>query len=367
MRRYKVSKYKTTRQKSFRIGYILLLVVVIFLASRFFLVINNNSERGSLPYVQLLNLSMPIVEVQAYDEGLYIENVLDLKEVVIETLGLKNISTYGIISNEVNFFKNIKIDRDFSIAENVNKPILPFFSPFELSEKSTVMVNEEGSVVFNETSEAYDSKLKLELEGLNKKILIHHTHSQEGYSEIGSEGNWNSFDNNLNIMGVGDVLTKELEEGYGISVIHDKTIHDIDYTKCYEQSYKTVEMYLQEYGDFDLIIDLHRNSATESMTTVNLNGEDLARIMFVTAQNSSRYIANIELAQQFTSIAEGLFPTLLSGIPILDRTSGIYGNNLGLSDNMILIELGTNENSVEEARRSTKYIARIIAEYLKDK
>ncbi len=367
MRRYKVRNNRSVNRKKINVGYIVLLIIVIFFSYRFFTVINRRSERGSLPYVQLLNFSMPVVEVQVYDEGVYMENKVDLKEVVIETLGLKNISTYGIISNEVNFFKNIKIDRDFSIAENVDKPILPFFSPFELSEKSTVMINEEGAVIFNETSEAYDSKLKLELEGLNKKILIHHTHSQEGYSEIGSEGNWNSFDNNLNIMGVGDVLTKELEEGYGISVIHDKTIHDIDYTKCYEQSYKTVEMYLQEYGDFDLIIDLHRNSATESMTTVNLNGEDLARIMFVTAQNSSRYIANIELAQQFTSIAEGLFPTLLSGIPILDRTSGIYGNNLGLSDNMILIELGTNENSVEEAKRSTKYMARIIAEYLKDK
>ena len=126
-------------------------------------------------------------------------------------------------------------------------------------------------------------------------------------------------------------------------------------------------MYLQEYGDFDLIIDLHRDSYTDNMSAINLNGEDLARIMFVTAQNSPRYTANIELAQQFTSITEGLFPTLLSRMPILDRSSGIYGNNLGLSDNMILIELGTNENSIEDAKRSTKYIARIIAEYLKDK
>ena len=368
MKGYIDIRNKIAKRKCFRVKYIIFLIVILFFSFRFFLVINSNSERGSLPYVQLLNFSMPIVEVQAYDEGVYIENKLDLKEVVIETLGVKNISTYGIISNEISFFKNIKIDSTFNITETATKPILPFFSPYELSENSMVMVNEEESGVFNKVSAAYDPKLKLELEleGLNKKILLHYTHSQEGYSEIGAKGNWNSFDNSLNIMGVGDVLTKELEEGYGISVINDKTIHDIDYTKCYEQSYKTVEMYLQEYGDFDLIIDLHRNSATESMTTVNLNGEDLARIMFVTAQNP-RYIANMELAQQFTSIAEGVFPTLLSGMPILDRPSGIYGNNLGLSDNMILIELGTNENSIEDAKRSTKYIARIIAEYLKDK
>ena len=30
----------------------------------------------------------------------------------------------------------------------------------------------------------------------------------------------------FSVVGVGDVLAKELEEGYGISVIHDKTIHD---------------------------------------------------------------------------------------------------------------------------------------------
>ena len=106
MRRYEVRNNRPVNRKKINIGYIVLLIIVIFFSYRFFTVINRRSERGSLPYVQLLNFSMPVVEVQVYDEGVYMENKLDLKEVVIETLGLKNINTYGIISNEVKFFKN---------------------------------------------------------------------------------------------------------------------------------------------------------------------------------------------------------------------------------------------------------------------
>ena len=38
--------------------------------------------------------------------------------------------------------------------------------------------------------------------------------------------------------------------------------------------------------------------------------------------------------------------------------------NLGLSDNMIIIEDGSAGNTVEEAKNTAKYIARIIAEYI---
>lgn len=304
---------------------------------------------------------MPVVQ-QTYDESVYMESGLTIEKIITEAIGLNNISTKGIIGYEIPLF-------DTGVCEVTEQNYSKFevASKYNLDDKSIVRLSDEEFRDISNQSPVYNESLKKDLNLSKPQVLLHHTHSQEGYAEIGPEGNWNSFDTSLNIMGVGELLAKELEEGYGISVIHDKTIHDIDYSQCYDQSYKTVGKYLEEYDDFDLIIDLHRNSSTASMSSVNLNGENLARIMFVTAQNSPRYIANIELANQFRSIAENLFPSILSGMPILDRDSGIYGKNLGLSDSMILIEVGTNENSIEDAKRTTKYIARIIAEYLKDR
>ncbi|MEG1870632.1 MAG: stage II sporulation protein P [Peptostreptococcaceae bacterium] len=372
MKRYEVINYKTIGKKRFSIGYVALLAVVILVAIRFFLVINNNSERGSLPYVQLLNFSMPIVETQAYDEGVYMENKLDLKEVVIETLGLKNISTYGIISNEVSFFKNIKINSNFNITETVSNSILPFFSPFEVNENSIIKVTEEDLAQLSQVSEAYDPNLKAILEPLNHKVLIYQTHSQEGYFESKTspeDDRFRSQNEDINVTGVSDVLAKELEEGYGVTVIHDETIHDNNYNLCYDMSAETLQRYLSEYGDFDLIIDFHRDDAKDRASVVaNINGQNLARMMFVTAENSTNLEANTSLANELGDISDNLFPGLVRDKRILQYSpGGINGFNMSFSEKSVVWEVGTTMNTSVEAKLTSKYIARIIAEYLKDK
>ena len=74
-----------------------------------------------------------------------------------------------------------------------------------------------------------------------------------------------------NVVGVGDVLANELEENYGISVIHDKTNHCISYNDSYTRSGETVDKYLQEYGDFKMIIHLHRDSLDDKSCNNNRN------------------------------------------------------------------------------------------------
>lgn len=346
----------------FSIGYIAMIFLIIFLAFRAFNVINNYSERGALAYVQLLNFSMPVVETQVYDESAYYENKLTLKKVIAETLGLTKISTSSIIGSEISLFKNI------NTTGVASKPKLPFFSRYEVSENSIAKITEEEIAQLNAVSEAYDSTLKGILEPLNLKVLIYHTHSHEGYAEIGSEARWNTDNEDINVMGVGDVLAKELEEGYGISVIHDKTIHDNNYPVCYDRSQETLQSYLNEYGDFDLIIDLHRDSVEDkNLVTTNINGQDLARIMFVTASNSSRLDANTALANELGDISDSLFPGLVRNVRIYHYPNGgINGFNMSFSDNSVVWEVGANSNTSVEAKLSARYMARIIAEHFKE-
>lgn len=37
---------------------------------------------------------------------------------------------------------------------------------------------------------------------------------------------------------------------------------------------------------------------------------------------------------------------------------------MGLNENMILLEMGSNFNNAQEAKLSAKYVARVIAEYI---
>ena len=71
-----INNLRARGKTKFSIGYIVMILIVIFLAFRAFNVINSYSERGALPYVQLLNFSMPVVETTVYDESVHYESKL---------------------------------------------------------------------------------------------------------------------------------------------------------------------------------------------------------------------------------------------------------------------------------------------------
>ena len=51
-----------------------------------------------------------------------------------------------------------------------------------------------------------------------------------------------------------------------------------------------MQSYLDKYGDFKLIIDLHRDSSeNKNLIAANLNNQSLAKFMFVLGESSPRF------------------------------------------------------------------------------
>ena len=326
------------------------IVVLILFLSIFFIrlgnILKNNRERGAFAYVQLLNLGMPIIQSQVYDEGTYAENKLSLKNVCFEVLGLNNFSYRGIIQNENSFF--------YDIDDTDTKSVFTF-NPFQVSEDSIskLTVNND-----SKNTQIYNPSLKKEINKSKPEILIYHTHTTESY---GTESE--SSDENINVVGVGDVLANELEENYGISVIHDKTDHCISYNDSYTRSGETVDKYLKEYGDFKMIIDLHRDSLeNKAATTTEIYGMSASKIMFVNAENSTRYPKNKALTEKIFNKTGELFPSL--PIKIFTYPRGIKAFNQSKSDGCLLFEIGANKNTPEESKVTAECMARVIAEII---
>jgi Stage II sporulation protein P (SpoIIP). len=122
---------------------------------------------------------------------------------------------------------------------------------------------------------------RISKKALNKdkpEILIYHTHTSESFGE---NGNYND-DPKKNIVDVGEELKAELENNYGISVIHDTTVHNNDFNRSYYKSRETVDKYMKKYGDFKLVIDMHRDALySRSSITTKMNGENVTKVMFV--------------------------------------------------------------------------------------
>jgi stage II sporulation protein P len=105
--------------------------------------------------------------------------------------------------------------------------------------------------------------------------------------------------------------------------------------------------------------------------TANLNGTNLAKYMFVIGPGNSTKAKNIEVSKKLSSISQSLFPGLIrSGN---GSEYGIYYHRTGTkfnqqkNGNLVLIEMGSQTNTLDEAKTTGLYLSRIIAEYINGK
>ncbi|MGL4874515.1 MAG: stage II sporulation protein P [Clostridium sp.] len=327
----------------------LLIVIIIFFA-RCFNIMTNSFDRGAHPYVQMLNFGLPVVEEMIYDEEDFAESKMSLGAVALEAIGLSDVGPHAIMASELPYMKvNMLADGKIEGYED-----------FKLGDNAIAKYTEE-------EFKAYDKELKEALKGKKSKILMVNTHGTENYSE--SKG----FTTNEkhSVKGVSEVIKKDLKEKYGIEIIYDKTVHDISYDDAYLRTQETYKKYIDKYGNnFDLIIDIHRDGVkgnNKAPFYTKVNGEGAAKIMFVNSGSSPYFKENDKVAREFVKITNELYPTLNRKNEPLTYSVGKHGLAQQIGKNSILIEVGANTNTSKEAQKTGECIARVIAEYVKNK
>lgn len=220
--------------------------------------------------------------------------------------------------------------------------------------------------------------LSLDMEGSKPQILLYHTHSQERFydSQPGKVSD--------TIVGVGDVLAKILEEDYGVRVIHDRNTYDLVDGKlmrdgAYTRALPSLERILDDNPAIEVMIDLHRDGMPTGMDpkegkrVTTIDGEECAQIMLFNglSANTKGEIQDLpnenledNLAFSFQMYLDGKnqFANLMKPIYLKP-----YRFNLHLKPRATLVELGTQYNTVAEAKNSMKYLAKIIMDVLQKK
>ncbi len=201
-------------------------------------------------------------------------------------------------------------------------------------------------------------------------ILIYHTHTTEAYRMDGAdtyeESGFSRTENNeKNIVKVGEVLKEQLE-AKGFKVIHDITDHEPPkLATAYERSEQTMQYYKEKYPDIDVFIDLHRDAADIEKNqddVVVIDGKRCARIMFVVGQGVNYEIkpnfdSNYALAEQLSQKLDTYNENFTRDIRVKE---GRY--NQHISDMCLLIEMGHNANTLQEAMNSVYYLAEAMAD-----
>ncbi len=196
------------------------------------------------------------------------------------------------------------------------------------------------------------------------QILIYHTHSQETFADSVPG------DENSSIVGAGEYLANILKEEYGFEVLHHTGEYDVE-TRDYAYSYSlpNIEALLKEYPSIEVVIDLHRDAVAEETKLVSeQNGKQAAQVMFFNGlshtikQGDIGYLENpyiddnLAFSFQMQVLCNEYYPGLTRRIYLKG-----YRYNMHLKPKTLLIELGAQTNTCEEARNTLDIVAHALS------
>lgn len=207
------------------------------------------------------------------------------------------------------------------------------------------------------------------------QVLILHTHATESFMSEDKDYYTEDFssrnrDNTKNMVAVGKVVTQKLNDA-GIKTVHATVQHDYpSYTASYSRSATTICEYLKKYPSIKVVIDLHRDAVSKDngdkvKLVTEIKGKKAAQVMLVMGSQSGgvtnfpKWKENLKLAVRLHRTIERKYPTLARPIMLMSKNY-----NESLTTGSMLIEFGTDVNTLSEALYSAEMVGDSLVEML---
>ncbi|MBE6139217.1 MAG: hypothetical protein E7174_01745 [Firmicutes bacterium] len=275
-------------------------------------------------------------------------NILPISnEIIIGSIFKNNNYVYnGVENNHITqqFYNYIK--------KNIfNSPLNLLQNELKINEEEKETVN----IVYEET--------------IVPRVYIYNSHQGESYSQEYLE----EYNIIPDVLMASNILKDKLEDIGINSIVEESDIlaylkeNNLNHAGSYEASRFFLSKIINSYPDIELFIDLHRDAATHSVSTTTINNKPCAKVLFVIGLENENYEKNLSIVTKINNIILEKYPTLTRGIMKKQGygVNGVY--NQDLADNVILIEIGGNENNIEEVNNTLDIVALVIGEYLNEK
>lgn len=206
-------------------------------------------------------------------------------------------------------------------------------------------------------------------------VLIYHTHSTESYimtdnGEFSSDYPSRSDDKSINMVRIGDEITAVLESK-GIGVIHDRTIYDSTYNGAYDKSRSGIEKILRKYPSIVITLDIHRDAIyyddyTRVKSVAEIDGAKAAQLMIIAGAEGGNVSSfpewekNLAFAVNLQKSANNKYENLMKPIYFCNRKY-----NMDLTPYSLLVEVGTDVNTLNEAAYSGRLLGDVLSDYIK--
>lgn len=302
-------------------------------------------------------------------------------------------------SNRVEKSENTKVHTENSETNNQSSMSLPPFKDdseeeYHPSDEPTHKIIEsqfssggtkfENFYVKNTTGKNIDIGEKLNqepeisiIETKEPQVLIFHTHTSESYMKQDQGFFYESFyprslNNEKNVTRVGKAIADKLIEN-GINVVHDVTYHDNPtYNGSYSRAAQTIKKNLEKYPSVQMVIDIHRDSLGSKESgkikpTFKYQDKKAAQLMIICGCDTDGSLGfpnwgkNLTLGLKVQKYCETLFPGITRP---LNFSKVKYNEHL--TPGSLLIEVGSDANTLEEAVRTGSMLGESLSKLLND-
>lgn len=260
-----------------------------------------------------------------------------------------------------------------SPAPTVSQPEQPAPDSVDFSNSiSSISVIDRGIIIKNQAGKNFqinkllEKPLQYQKNTDGYKVLVVHSHTTESYFPTDR-----SDDATKNMIQVGKEFTSVLESN-GIKTLHITTVHDVPYTASYKNSLASVTQALKDHPTIEVVIDLHRdaiyNTKQEKLKPLaTVNGISAAQVMIVTGTEKGG-LPHPDWEENL-AFSVKLQNEMLKSYPGLARPVDLRKErfNTHTTKNSIILEIGANGNTLEEAIAGGNMTAQALANVLLQK
>ncbi len=205
------------------------------------------------------------------------------------------------------------------------------------------------------------------------QVLIYHTHTTEAYLDESVDYFYESYysrtqNTDFNVVAVGDKIAQELEKN-GIKTLHDTTVHDSTYNGAYDRSAQTVQADMAENSSIKVVLDIHRDALGTDERKVKpvfeYDGKQGAQIMVLSGcdyygeRDFDHWQNNLNFALKIQNTAEKLYPGMTRPLSF-----DFFAYNEYICDGSLLIEVGSDANSIDEVEYTGTLLGKVLSEVL---
>ncbi|MBE6158911.1 MAG: hypothetical protein E7159_03710 [Firmicutes bacterium] len=198
----------------------------------------------------------------------------------------------------------------------------------------------------------------------NKSLIyIYNTHDSEEYKlDYSSE-----YSVIPNVKIASYVLQEYLKNNNIESYVELNSIKKIldDNNWIYKDSYNASRILLEKNNTYEYYIDIHRDSSSYDMTTLN-SDKVYAKIMFIVGLENESYEYNLKLSNELSDMLNKKVNGISKGVLKKEGlgVNGVY--NQDFSHNLIVVEIGGVDNNILEVSNSIKVLADVLSDYIGD-